>query len=414
MVALADEITLPATRFGTVVHGPGTVSFHWHDFDGSPVIGTFSADGKVLHTSTNGPADQLVEVFIPVSSAVTLEWTATASTQWDVRNSLIGVDKVSFTEWPVYPLAAALDAPATVTWKTSGEIPFTGRTDLDAKGETSAYVGLLPGETSWLEATVEGPGLFDFWLRKQAGIDLPGYLWNFWSLTIDGQPVAIHDTVWPALWITGAGQHRIRFTLRNTTDGINRQWLASGVDDVSWVPFKTTSLKIAGGLAGHSWKTGRTLPAVGLLDSGRDGEPAILLRPGQAAPSWLGLKLQGPCEISWDSALDETEWSTYAEHFLRVDGIDVTPLRPHPWQRMRLTLPAGNHSVRWLTKLRRIPADSDPSHPQLAFAAWRLGGFAIQQGITPLARALDFSGLFALETGDSGGLVVFFRSAAHR
>ena len=86
-------------------------------------------------------------------AALDLEWTATASTQWDVRNSLIGVDKVSFTEWPVYPLAAALDAPATVTWKTSGEIPFTGRTDLDAKGETSAYVGLLPQRPSWL--TVE-------------------------------------------------------------------------------------------------------------------------------------------------------------------------------------------------------------------------------------------------------------------
>ena len=395
-----------STRFSTVVHGPGTVTFHWHDFDGGPVIGTFSADGEVLHTSTNGPEDQLVEVFIPVSSAVTLEWTATASTEWDVRNSLIGVDKVSFTAWPVYPLAAALDAPASVTWQTSSEIPFTGRTDLNSKGQTSAYVGLLPGESSWLEATVDGPGLFDFWLRKQVGIDLPGNLWNFWSLTIDGQPVAMHDTVWPALWITGPGPHRIRFTLRNPTDGISRQWLASGVDDVSWVPLKTTSLKSAGGLAGKSWKTGSTLPAVGLRDSGRDGDPAILLRPGQAAPSWVGLKLQGPCEISWDSALDETEWSAYSEHFLRVDGIKVVPIRPHPWQRMRLTLPAGYHSVRWLTKPRRIVGDSDSAHPQLAFAAWRLGGFAIQQGITPLARALDFSGLFAMETGDTGGQLV--------
>ena len=62
---------------------------------------------------------------------MTLEWTATASTEWYVRNSLIGMDKVSFTAWPVYPLAAALDAPAAVTWQTSGEIPFTGRTDPD-------------------------------------------------------------------------------------------------------------------------------------------------------------------------------------------------------------------------------------------------------------------------------------------
>ena len=54
-----------SARFSTVIHGPGTVSFHCHDFDGSLVIGTFSADGKVLHTSTNGPEDELVQVFIP-------------------------------------------------------------------------------------------------------------------------------------------------------------------------------------------------------------------------------------------------------------------------------------------------------------------------------------------------------------
>ena len=144
------------------------------------------------------------------------------------------------------PLAEALDSPPTVAWRTDPARPFTVQSSPGALNGTFAQASLLRNESSWLEATVDGPGMFDFWLREVPGKPL-NYIWDYWSLTIDGKPVAIRTKSWAPRFISGAGKHRIRLQLTNP-DNDWSQPIASAVDEVSWIPLEATSLAKVGGL----------------------------------------------------------------------------------------------------------------------------------------------------------------------
>ena len=302
------------------------------------------------------------------------------------------------------PLAEALDSPPTVAWRTDPARPFTVQSSPGALNGTFAQASLLRNESSWLEATVDGPGMFDFWLREVPGKPL-NYIWDYWSLTIDGKPVAIRTKSWAPRFISGAGKHRIRLQLTNP-DNDWSQPIASAVDEVSWIPLEATSLAKVGGL-GAKWETRKLLPAEAFSNAGREAQPAVVIRKGQRQKSWVDATLEGPCEIRWDSSLDEGSFVSSRE-FLQIDGVDVLPISPHAWQTMRLTLPVGMHRVRWVTRPDPSSDASPETNPPLEFSAWRLSGFSIKRGLSPLAKALDFDGLFALERGDQSGLPVVF------
>ena len=389
----------------TVVTGPGKISFRWKDLGAGRGNGEFWIDGQRRNES-RWQDDNLVEFQLPGYLPVTLEWSITAWEWAEQPNEWVGVRDVSWDPSPAYPLGEALDAPAMVTWKTSPGIPFIGRDNEGAVNGTAAYVALKPGEESWLEATVNGPGLFDFWLRDAAGMHLPEYLWNYWSLTIDGKPVAIGGTSWPAQWITGNGAHRIRLTFRHPAES-GLEWIACAVDAVSWIPLTKTTLAKASGLNRNLWWTGNQNQAEGFTSIGRNGGPAVLLRAPAGKTCWVATMVTGPCELSWDSALGENGWADRPLYSLEIDGVKTVPFDSHSWQRMRLTLPKGVHLVRWTCETP-VPAEvSPPLVSPVAFdAVWRIGAVCVVRGITPLAQALDAPALFALESGDQGGCLV--------
>ena len=395
-----------SSRLSTVVTGPGRISFRWKDLGLIRARGEFRVNGKQRNVLQWQSDDEVIEFMIPVGSPVTLEWIVSASEGMAVPNEWLGVRDVTWEVWPVYPLSAALDAPPMVTWKTSPGIPFIGRDNEGAVNGTAAYVALKPGEESWLEATVNGPGLFDFWLRDAAGMHLPEYLWHYWSLTIDGKPVAIGGTSWPAQWITGNGAHRIRLTFRHPMDS-GLEWIACAVDAVSWIPLTMTTLAKASGLNRNLWWTGNQNQAEGFTTIGRSGGPAVLLRAPVGKTCWLATVVTGPCELSWDSALDVNWWADRPLYSLEIDGVKTVTFNSHSWQRMRLTLPKGVHLVRWTCETP-VPGEvSPPMESPVAFdAVWRIGAVCVVRGITPLAQALDAPALFALESGDQGGCLV--------
>lgn len=383
-----------------VAEGPGIVSFRWREFG----QGSFFQDFE-------SPGDAAVEIawegdrrtyLIPTSGPAVLRWTARASS-WSSNDSWLGVDEVSWTPLPLRPLAESLDAPPPVKWETSAEVPFTGRDDMETGEGSYAFVSLKEGQESWLEATVHGPGLFDFWLRGIPGFDLSGNLWEYWSLTIDGEPVIIDGRSWPAQWITGDGPHKIRLTLRNPRG--SEYLLAGAVDQVSWTPMNSMPLPRAAGLKKNIWKVSSKHAATGIQGAGRNGGPAVVMRTSRNGTDWVQTTVKGPCEVSWDSTATMNPYRWDSRVWLEVDGKWVADFNDHEWQRMRLTLPAGNHVLRWISDSWGYEGDDED--PRVPFdSVWRISGVQFKKGLSPLAQALDAPGLFALEQGDQGGKLI--------
>jgi hypothetical protein len=415
-VALSPPLVKGASaKLATTLQGPGRLSYRWRDFDTttSRVWGKVSIAGQVVDESSWRDDGEIVEVMVPFSGPVTVDWIASVPDWIQYPDDFIGVDSVTWEPSKERPLAASLDtAKAKVSWKSSTARSFTGRDDAGALGGSSAYTCILPGEESWLEATVNGPGLFDFWLREIEGSDLSGNPWDYWSLTIDGKPVAVDGTTtWEPFWIAGNGPHRIRLTLRiPEIEQGDRQWLAGAVDEVSWQPMKRVGLNRGGGLPRLNWKSNSPLPPTAFSRAGRQNKPAIVLNTLGASDSWVETKVQGPCELSWDSALSGN-WAVYREarNSLQIDGTNVIPMTAHPWQRMRLTLPSGPHSIRWQCEpyYEGWEGSEDVEEFPVALnAMWRIGNVSIRRGASKLSAALDVPELFALETGDDAGSTV--------
>lgn len=402
-LALAPALEAEETaRLSTVVTGPGKISFHLEDVGVRSGKIDFLVNGQHRASSLWSSGDR-VEFFIPVTSPVTLEWIASGGNYTGYSNGRLGVNNVVWEKSPTRSLAESLDAPATVSWKTSENSPFTGRDNPGAKGETVAFIALLPGEESWLEATVNGPGIFDFWLKIAANMNLSYELWNYWSLTIDGVPVAINGLSWQPQWITGNGPHRIRLTFRHPEESA-REWIASAVDEVSWIPLERTSLAQASGLAKNFWLSGSEIRAEGFLNTGRDGSSGILLRSVAGKSTSLVTIVRGPCELSWDSAIHENSSVDILRHSLEVDGVKSLPFYQHSWQRMRLSLPKGYHTVRWISQPRLASDELPLIETPVAFnAQWQLCRMDLKPGVSTLMKTLGNSALFALEAGDTGG-----------
>lgn len=388
------ETSRLAARFS----GPGFLSFRWNNIGALYGPAEFRLGGKTISWLGQSQPDEfrpMVRVFVAGSQPVMGEWIVrTVGTARE--KSRIEIDSVQWQPLAEIGLAQALDAGGAVRWTTSAGQPFTGRADAGAVGGSSAYAALPPGESAWLEAVVEGSGHFDFWLRDAGDTRLGWEIWKYWALTIDGRPVAISGAAWPAQFIAGNGPHRVRLTLRNPSDSA-LDWVASAVDAVSWVPLRVAHLATAAGLPGQVWFSDPARPSLGFYSGGRNGVPAIFLPLGGGNATWAGIDVDGPCELSWDSTLEGSDWQSSAA--LRVDAVDVMPLDPHDWQRMRLIVPAGRHSVRWVVAPSLYRDETAPT----AFSAWRLSGFVRTGGLSGLADALDFADLFALEMGDVGG-----------
>jgi len=135
------------------------------DTNRQPVLtlsGRLGETNEVQFTDTLGGSNQwqtLTNLVPKSSEAVIFDSTASAQGSRFYR----AVAQVGLT------LEAALDG-TEFAWTSGGDAPWFAQTNVTIDGVDAAQSGTTPpGGTSWLEATVSGPGTIEFWWNMAAG-----------------------------------------------------------------------------------------------------------------------------------------------------------------------------------------------------------------------------------------------------
>jgi len=370
------------SRLVAKVKGPGLLKFKW---SGNNVYS--------MNVSVNGTA-------IPIESAGSftleipagesrVEWTgASYSSGW------VELSEVEWQPWPESTLASALDTPEGVAWESGGDAVFTGRPDAGAKNGTAAHVRLEPGQSSWIEATMDGPGVFDFWLRQGA---TNGDYWQYntrWVVTVDGTEV-LHDSgipSWDPIWVRGEGQHKVRVTF---TNGMDRA-VSGLMDEVTWIPRVQRTLD-------STWTTNVAEETDGY--TGADGE-GFLLRTSYYTPAWIEKTVEGPCEVVWDSLAVGGPELIGGQPTVTVDGNGAVVMeRGDGLYRNVVVIPAGTHVIRWsnVTGHDQTMGWIMPEEKQGSY--WRISDPVVTPGVSPIAEALDAPDSCWLVQGVQGGVI---------
>jgi hypothetical protein len=137
-------------------------------------------------------------------------------------------------------LAAALDA-TNLVWTTGGDVPWFGQTQTTRDGVDAAQSGHVPqGSSSWLQTTVEGPGLLTYAFQVRTE-----HTNSTFRLLVD--EAAAHTYSLHLGWsgngyAVPAGRHTLRWLLENPANGGGSAvaWL----DEVRYVrdPISPTNL----------------------------------------------------------------------------------------------------------------------------------------------------------------------------
>ncbi len=388
----ADE----SSSLRTHVVGPGLLRYRMRQGSQNRQSYQLLVENTVLRESTPWNEED-VEVPVLVSGEVVIEWRASGTASdgpgW------LELDAVEWLPNREVPLADALDAGPEIAWTAGGDRPFVGVEMDGAFGGSAAYAALEPGEEAWLEATVDGPGLFDFWLRPVPGAPPIHNPWNYWTVEIDGVKARLSGSSWPAQWITGEGPHRVRFTLKNP----DHEWsepIASAVDLVSWVPLEATPVSAAAGLANVEWTASSETAAHAFTSAGRTGGASIVVPQLTPDGGWLEAKLTGPGTLEWDSVSANASYGFARMGCTLVfDGVVERFIETEDWERVRLAVPEGEHTVRWL------------SHPDLEMdgesrdfgAVCMISDFAFTPGVAEVTATLGAPAAGILITGDEQG-----------
>lgn len=363
-----------SSRISTKVTGPGLLKFNWRKMGRRLVGGTFLMDGVELRSVTSGYG---VEVALEIPAGEhDLEWVQGAGSS----GSWVEVVDVNWQAWPESSLASALDTPEGVTWTTGGDASFTGRPDEGSKGGTAAYVRLEPYQSAWLEATVEGPGVFDFWLRETVTSAGAFQFVVNWVMTVDGVEVLRSgQSSWNPVWIREAGTHQVRITFTNpayrTVTGL--------MDEVSWIPLVAKTLD-------SSWTADVSEPWNGY--AGADGG-GLILRTSYLTPSWVEKTVTGPCEVMWNSRAIAADGMPAGVPRVTVDGKAGVVLEQNKgWQRHVLGIPAGTHTIRW----ENVTGDGDgnnfPTTEEEQESLWQISEPVVTPGVSAIAQAVDAPG----------------------
>jgi hypothetical protein len=392
-VVVSPFVTVGAIApLSTTVNGPGVVSFKWAHKGIQRPRGDFWIDGKKKHEFWASGTTEQVQTIIPKDGPVELSWGGQGSSE---SMGWFELSEVNWTPLPQVPLAEALDA-ASVTWTTSSTKPFKGRPDPGAVNGSAAQVGLLPGEEAWLEATVEGVGLFDFWLRDVPGTATGQSRLLEWDLYVDGVKAGKYSnpTSWLPTWVLGGGTHHLRLHFRNPAEIGEELFVA--VDQVSWTPMARAAMP-------DGWSSDATGPAAYFHDGGRNGDARFVIPTGTANPHWIERTFTGPGLLAWDS-MAEHSYSPSSVLQVVIDGVCVVPVSDwHSWQKQRLYLPAGEHTVRWSAG----PSEYRAEEALDSFdAVWQVSGVSYTPGVADLMEGIDNDSLMWLAMGDEeGGLL---------
>lgn len=386
---------LPAgavSRLSATVNGPGVVSFRWAQRGYQNPRGEFLVNGRKWWDFWGTTNTEQVQVIIPGDGPVELVWGGEGRSTDGV--SWFELSQVTWTALPEVPLAEALDTEG-VGWTTSTGKAFKGRPNPWAMNGSAAQVGLLPGEEAWLEGTVEGSGLFDFWLRDVPGTRSGQSLQLQWDLYVDGVKTAKpwSSTSWPAKWVLGDGPHHLRLHFRNTNTTGDELFVA--VDQVSWEPVEADVLP-------EGWGSDAVALPTYFPSGGREGAAAFLIpASGGDGERWIERTFTGPGTVEWDSKAEYSSSSFVTDLQVFIGGSSPVPVsRTHGWQKNRLYLPAGEHTVRWSANGVR----DEHSQPSYAFDSnWQISGVTFLPGLPDLMKGIDQDGLVWLAVGDAEG-----------
>jgi hypothetical protein len=305
-----------------------------------------------------------VKIFVIPAGTHQLEWIA-----FDDSGSWTELSEVDWLPWTESSLAGALDEPDGVAWESGGDAQFKGMTDPAATHGAGAYIELEPGASSWLEATMDGPGVFDFSLLESSGSTVD---WRdaSWVVTVDGVEVRrFNGHPWEPIWVRGEGQHKVRLTFTNPTAGT----ITGLVDEVKWIPLVQRAMD-------GSWTSHISEATNGYADANGGG---WILRTSYYTPSWIEKTVTGPCEVTWDSqVVNDPVWLT-GESEVTVDGKVTIRMR---WEdepvRNTLIIPAGTHVIRWANVTTYVDNGEElPPEEQLRGAYWKISDPVVTPGV---------------------------------
>lgn len=375
------------SRISTTVEGPGVLHFIWRTHGQRNMVSELWVNGVKVSNQPTGAFDYLGRQRIEImeEGPAVVEWVATPG---DIA-SWMELSEVEWMPWAESSLASALDAPEGVTWESGGDAVFTGRPDRNAVNGTAAHVSLEPGQATWLEATVEGPGVFDFKMPEPSGVTGSGWpRLASWTLTVDGVGVGWYTQQGRnPIWIREGGTHKIRLNFNAT----GYSPISGLVDAVTWVPLVTRTMD-------GSWASEMSETLNGY--EGPDGG-GIILRTAVSEPSWIEKTVTGPCEVTWKSQIVQYGDLANGQPTVTVDG--KAPVRIHQarnWDRNTLTIPAGTHVIRWSNG----PGDGYgwvlPMEMQGSY--WQISDPVVTPGVSPIAEAIDAPDSCWLVLGEEG------------
>ncbi len=140
------------------------------------------------------------------------------------------------------PLASALGDGSDFRWRTGGELPWVAQMLVTQDGRLAAQsAGLMPGEESWLETSVRGPGTLRFWWRTAFASDQDAL-----ELVLNGVTVerVTGNTEWePGRLAVHSGSSTVRWRYIQaaaSTQGAPAAWL----DEVTFEPVPSPALVI--------------------------------------------------------------------------------------------------------------------------------------------------------------------------
>ena len=132
-------------------------------------------------------------------------------------NSLPG--NTNFRTFP--PIASWAGSPA-VSWTTGGDVPWQTQSPQSVRSGR-----IWPGELSWIEAAVTGPGVFFYDFAKTGSN-------AFFYFTCDG--IALPNGVGRGWLHLGTGEHRIRWEMANPRNGFINSTGLLVLNDVAFTP----------------------------------------------------------------------------------------------------------------------------------------------------------------------------------
>jgi hypothetical protein len=226
-------VTKPATAISWSDFKPLSTTLTWLDGDVTPRVIRIptNPDGlvepnEVFKVQLNLPVGAIVG--IPALVKVTIlppVAIAVKSVQPALSSVVVATEQAGLMSL----LTAALDG-AGLTWFSSFEAPWTGETEYTADGADAAMSAKVsPGQVSWLQTEVEGPGSLAFAWALNGDSDTCLFLDNGTVMRRLGDKGSwLPETV-----VLGTGRHTLRWAF---TAGATGEPGVAFLDKVKWAP----------------------------------------------------------------------------------------------------------------------------------------------------------------------------------